>query len=134
MDVYVIWVVDAVEVVILDKALGLNTRANAVKIAGAIVIVIVDVHPAVTHRWNPLPAKCAEEVMVEGDVKPTEVVGGIVAAADKANSRLVAAGGGEIEPAPRDGYPVGSSGYIQAAVFAVVDSAFGDKDVVYVLF
>lgn len=100
MDVNVVRVVDAIEVVVLDKALGLNTRANAVKIARAIVIVIIDVHPAVTHRRHPLPAKRAEQVMVEGDVKLAEVVGGAIAAADEAYSRLVAVRGGEIELAP----------------------------------
>jgi hypothetical protein len=33
IDVNVVWVVNAVEVVILEKALGLNTRSNAIKIS-----------------------------------------------------------------------------------------------------
>ena len=86
MDVNIVRVFDAVEVVILDKSLGLNSRANAVKIARAIVIVIVDVHPAVTHRRYPLPAKRTEPVMMEGDMKLAEVVVGAVAAADEAYS------------------------------------------------
>jgi hypothetical protein len=32
IDVNVVWVINAVEVVILEKALGLNTRSNAIKI------------------------------------------------------------------------------------------------------
>jgi hypothetical protein len=70
--------------------------------------------------------------MVEGNMKFAEVSNVIVASADKSYAVTVGVTRSEIELAPGDCNPVGPSGYIDTAVPAVIESALGDEDIVYI--
>ena len=67
-------ILHVLEIVVLDEALGIQACADAVMITRAVVVVVIDVYPAVTDGGHPLTALGRPPVMMEGNMEIAYVI------------------------------------------------------------
>jgi hypothetical protein len=123
----------SIEVVVLDTNTRPAAYTNAVTAGHKIaVVIVIDMDLAVTYARHSFLTHSSPPVMVKSNAKVICIVLLGITGSDEIYEVM---GGirGIVELAPRNGNIVGIVGYIETAVAAIIESALGDKDIVYIL-